>query len=142
MRPEDEISIVIYSGKAQVILQPVTSKAEKIPGIIDNLRSEGGTNIEKGIQLAYKQAQKNFIDQGNNRIILATDGEFTISDEINNTVSEGAKEGIQLTIFVFGQQKKVMKELKKLSDSGNGNYVNITPENSDMKLIKEAQKKM
>ena len=142
MRPEDEISLVVYSGKAEVLLKGISSQEkDKIHKVIDNLQSGGNTNSEAGIKLAYKTADKNYIRGGNNRIIMATDGEFQVKDDIYQLVEKYAKEDISLSVFSFGKDDKVYKNLKQLSTQGKGNYEHINEKNADYKLVKEAKAK-
>ncbi|GAB3998360.1 hypothetical protein GCM10028807_45840 [Spirosoma daeguense] len=142
LRPEDQLSIVIYSGKARVALKPTSgSNTNEIVRVIDELESEGDTDGNEGIRLAYKVANKNYIRAGNNRIILATDGEFPISEETFGLVSENNAQDVYMTVFTFGRNELKSANLKKLAQSGKGTYTHITPENADLKLILEAQAK-
>jgi Mg-chelatase subunit ChlD len=142
MRPEDEISVVIYSGNAEVVLEGISAqKTDKIYRAIDKLESKGKTNGEAGIKLAYQTAEGNFIEKGNNRIILATDGEFPISEKIFNLASEKNQKDIHLTVFSFGKLEKRFESLIKLAQEAQGNYEHITEENANLKLVKEAKAK-
>ena len=107
LRPDDKVAIVTYANGTKVALPSTSVKdKEKIIKVLDNLYASGGTSGGRGIQLAYEQAQKSFIKNGNNRIILATDGDFNIG--INNTTD--------LEKFIEKQRE---------SDKGNGNYAYI-----------------
>ena len=142
LRTEDQVSVVVYSGKARVALPPTSAQeTEKIRRVIENLRSEGETNGNAGIKLAYKVANGNYIRTGNNRIVLATDGEFPISEETMNMVSRFSNEDIFLSVFNFGKSTASEQNLEKLSLLGKGHYEYITRENSDRKLIQEAKGK-
>jgi len=142
MRPEDEVSIVIFSGKAKVVLQPVSFKEEeKIKKVIEQLKSEGKTDGNAGISLAYEIADENYIRGGNNRIILATDGEFPISEEIFNLTKKFSGEDIFISVFNFGKANQSAKNLQRLTSLGKGNYEYITRDNVDTKLVKEAKAK-
>ncbi len=142
MRPEDEVSIVTFSGKAKVALQPISFKEEeKIKNIIERLKSEGKTDGNAGIELAYKVADENYIRGGNNRIILATDGEFPVSEETFNLVKKFSGQDIFITVFNFGKTTLSAKNLKQLTTLGRGNYEYITRENVDTKLIIEVKAK-
>ncbi len=140
LRPEDQVSIVVYSGKARVALPP-TSAAEKskISKAIDNLKSDGETDGNAGIRLAYKVADGNYIRAGNNRIVLATDGEFPISSDTHELVVRFSANDIFLTVFNYG--KNPVENLARLAAEGKGNFEFITHENSDFKLIREAKGK-
>ncbi|QDK78782.1 VWA domain-containing protein [Spirosoma sp. KCTC 42546] len=142
VRPEDQLSVIVYSGKAKVALKPTSgSNASEIARIIDQLQSDGDTDGNGGIRLAYKVANKNYIRAGNNRIILATDGEFPVSDEVFQLVSEASTQDVYLTIFTFGQKEVNGQNLKKLAQTGKGSYTHITKENANLQLILEAQAK-
>ncbi|GAB4047729.1 vWA domain-containing protein [Spirosoma litoris] len=142
IRPEDQLSIVVYSGKAKVALKPTSgTNANEIARIIDQLQSDGDTDGNGGIRLAYKVADKNYIRAGNNRIILATDGEFPVSDEVYQLVNESSNQDIHLTIFTFGRNEINGQNLKKLAQTGKGSYTHITRENANLQLILEAQAK-
>ncbi len=140
MRKEDEVSIVIYSGKATLHLSPISaSDTTKIMQAIQTLRSEGNTNINDGLALAYKTANKNFIEGGNNKIIMATDGEFKTTEPLYKLAEKNASK-ITLSVFDFSQLAAPLSPLQSLAEKGNGNYVKVTTENSLEILAKEARK--
>jgi len=142
MRQEDEVSIVVYSGKAKVLLQPTSFRNEdKIKDVIAKLKSEGKTDGNAGLKLAYKVADENYVRGGNNRIILATDGEFPVSSETLELVQRFAGEDIFISIFNFGQHTTSAKNLAQIATAGKGNYEHITTENMELKLIREAKSK-
>jgi len=142
MRHEDEVSIVVYSGKAKVLLPPTSFKnEEKIKDVIAKLKSEGKTDGNAGLKLAYKVADENYIRGGNNRIILATDGEFPVSDEMLDLVKRFSGEDIFISIFNFGLRTTSAKNLEQIATAGKGNYEHITKENMELKLIREAKSK-
>ncbi|QIP12467.1 VWA domain-containing protein [Spirosoma aureum] len=142
LRPEDHISIVVYSGKARIALKPTSgSNIDEIAQVIDRLQSDGDTDGNGGIRLAYKVADKQYIRAGNNRIILATDGEFPISDETYQLVNESAGQDLYLTVFTFGRKEVKSNNLKKLASLGKGTYTHITQDNANGQLILEAQAK-
>ncbi|HEU5290770.1 MAG TPA: VWA domain-containing protein [Cyclobacteriaceae bacterium] len=142
MRPEDEVSIVIFSGKAKVALQPISFKEEeKIKKVIEQLKSEGKTDGNAGVKLAYTVADGNYIRGGNNRIILATDGEFPVSEETFDLVKKFSGEDIFISVFNFGKTTQSAKNLQRLTSAGKGNYEYITRENVDTKLVREAKAK-
>ncbi|MCE7064527.1 VWA domain-containing protein [Dyadobacter sp. CY326] len=142
LRPEDQISIVLYSGKARVVLKPTSgSKSSEIARMIDLLQSDGDTDGNEGIRLAYKTANKQYIRGGNNRIVLATDGEFPVSDEVMTMIEQNARQDLYLTVFTFGRHAHTGLKLKKLSELGKGTYAHVTEESADLQLILEAQGK-
>jgi Ca-activated chloride channel homolog len=142
VRPEDMISIVLYSGKARVVLKPTSgAKAPEISRMIDLLQSDGDTDGNEGIKLAYKTANKQYIRAGNNRIVLATDGEFPVSDEVVDMIRQNARQDVYLSIFTFGRNEHTGQKLKKLSELGMGSYAHVTDASADLQLILEAQAK-
>ncbi|GGM83971.1 hypothetical protein GCM10010967_14730 [Dyadobacter beijingensis] len=142
VRPEDMISIVLYSGKARVVLKPTSgAKAAEISRMIDLLQSDGDTDGNEGIKLAYKTANKQYIRAGNNRIVLATDGEFPVSDEVMDMICQNARQDVYLSVFTFGRNEHTGQKLKKLSELGQGSYAHVTDSSADLQLILEAQAK-
>jgi Ca-activated chloride channel homolog len=142
MRPEDEVSIIVYSGKAKVLLNATSFKEEgKIKKVIESLKSSGKTDGNAGLKVAYKVADENYVRGGNNRIILATDGEFTISDEALTMIENFSKQDIFISVFNFGKSSTSAKNLEKLASTGKGNYEYITQQNIELKLIREAKAK-
>ncbi len=138
LREKDKVSILVYAGAAGLVLPP-TSGAEKnvIRQAIDNLSAGGSTAGGAGIQLAYKIAEENFSKGGNNRIILATDGDFNVgasSDRsMENLIEEKRKSGVFLTCLGFGMGNYKDSKLETLADKGNGNHAYID-------TMQEAQK--
>jgi len=142
VRAEDMISIVLYSGKARVVLKPTSgAKAPEISRMIDLLQSDGDTDGNEGIKLAYKTANKQYIRAGNNRIVLATDGEFPVSDEVVDMIRQNARQDVYLSVFTFGHNEHTGQKLKKLSELGMGSYAHVTDASADLQLILEAQAK-
>lgn len=130
LRPQDKVSIVVYAGAAGEILKP-TSGDEKmtIKEALDGLEAGGSTAGGEGIELAYKLAKDNFLKNGNNRVILATDGDFNVgvSSEaaLQRLIEEKRKEGIFLSIMGFGMGNYKDSHIETLADKGNGNYAYI-----------------
>ena len=130
MRPVDRVAIAVYAGAAGLVL-PSTSFDEKakILAAIDRLSAGGSTAGGAGIQLAYKVAQENFIENGNNRVILATDGDFNVgaSSEaaLVKMIEEKRKSGVFLTVLGFGTGNYKDARMEQLADKGNGNYAYI-----------------
>ncbi len=142
LRPTDQVSIVVYSGRARVVLEAVTgTRKAKIEAAIDDLHSDGGTDGNAGIRLAYKLANRHYLRGGNNRIVLATDGEFPVSEEVREVVHANAGEDVYLTVFHFTPKQTASPMLQQLAEKGRGTYTHITPENADARLLLEAQAK-
>ena len=126
----DRVSIVVYAGAAGLVL-PSTDATQKetIASAIDRLKAGGSTAGGAGIKLAYKVAQENFIQEGNNRIILATDGDFNVgvssTSELVRMIEDYRKKGIFLTILGFGMGNYKDGRMEQLADKGNGNYYYI-----------------
>ncbi|RFZ95709.1 DUF3520 domain-containing protein [Mucilaginibacter conchicola] len=130
LRPQDKVALVVYAGAAGVVL-PSTGgdKKETIKNAIDNLQAGGSTAGGAGIKLAYKIASENLMKKGNNRIILATDGDFNVgasSDEAMEKLIEKEREsGISLSVLGFGMGNYKDSKMEALADKGNGNYAYI-----------------
>lgn len=140
LREKDKVSIVVYAGAAGLVLPP-TSGAEKIKirQAIDNLSAGGSTAGGAGIQLAYKVAEENFSKGGNNRIILATDGDFNVgasSDRsMEDLIEEKRKSGVFLTCLGFGMGNYKDSKLETLADKGNGNHAYIDTTQEAQKVL-------
>jgi Ca-activated chloride channel family protein len=142
MRSEDQVSIVSFSEKPKALLTATSFKEEaKIKKAIGDLKPSGKTDGNAGLKLAYKVADENYVRGGNNRIILATDGEFALSDETRQLIEKFSREDIFLTVFNFGKGAGSSKALEKLAGLGKGNYEYISKENVDLQLIREAKAK-
>ncbi|HZB12344.1 MAG TPA: VWA domain-containing protein, partial [Chryseolinea sp.] len=142
MRLEDKVSIIAFSGKPKTVLEATSFKEEqKIKSAINNLQSSGKTDGNAGVKLAYRVADENYIRGGNNRIILATDGEFGLSDESRQLIQKFSKQDIFLSVFNFGKGAGSSKALERLADLGKGNYRYISKQNVDLQLIGEAKAK-
>jgi len=130
LRPEDRVAMVVYAGAAGVVLESTPgNNKEKILGALDMLEAGGCTAGGAGIRLAYKIAKENFIPGGNNRVILATDGDFNIgasSDaEMVRLIEEKRNEGVFLSVLGFGMGNYKDSKMEKIADAGNGNYAYI-----------------
>lgn len=140
LREKDKVSIVVYAGAAGLVLPP-TSGAEKqlIRNAIDNLSAGGSTAGGAGIELAYKVAEENFSKGGNNRIILATDGDFNVgasSDRsMENLIEEKRKSGVFLTCLGFGMGNYKDSKLETLANKGNGNHAYIDTTQEAQKVL-------
>lgn len=130
LRDDDRVSIVYYASGTGVLLEPTkASDKKKIVDAIDNMRAGGGTSGAAGLDLAYEMAEKYFVKNGNNRIILATDGDFNIGkssdEEMQELIEEKRKSGVYLTCLGFGMGNYKDSKLMTLSKKGNGNYAYI-----------------
>lgn len=126
----DRVSIVTYASGVEVVLKGARGdEKDKICQAIDELYASGGTNGEGGIQRAYQLAETNFIEGGNNRIILATDGDLNIGvsepDELEKLVEKKRDGGVYLSVLGFGTGNIKDNNMERLADCGNGNYAYI-----------------
>lgn len=127
LRNEDRVSIVTYAGNAGVMLPSTPgSRKEKIVAALEKLQAGGSTAGAEGILTAYKVAQENFIRGGNNRIILATDGDFNVGvsadNELEELITKEREKGIFLSCLGFGTGNFKDAKMEMLADKGNGNY--------------------
>ncbi|MGI6084843.1 MAG: vWA domain-containing protein [Acetivibrionales bacterium] len=130
LRPEDRISIVTYAGNDSVVLEGVSGEEKlKITEEIENLEAGGSTAGARGIETAYMIAKENFIKEGNNRVILTTDGDFNVGvsseGELTRLIEKKRGEGIYLSVLGFGQGNIKDNKMEALADNGNGNYAYI-----------------
>lgn len=130
LRENDRISIVVYAGSAGVALQATDgSDKMKIKTAIDGLEAGGSTAGGEGIQMAYKIAQQNFMKDGNNRIILCTDGDFNVGassdDALVRMIEQERNKGIYLTVLGYGMGNYKDNKMQQLADKGNGNHAYI-----------------
>jgi Ca-activated chloride channel family protein len=126
----DRVSIVVYAGASGVVLEGARGdEKEKILAALDVLEAGGSTAGAAGIELAYKVAKENFISGGNNRVILATDGDFNVGvsseGELTRLIEKKRKEGIFLSVLGFGEGNLKDNKMEALADKGNGNYAYI-----------------
>nr|WP_184162177.1 VWA domain-containing protein [Chryseobacterium shigense] len=130
LRPQDKVGIVVYAGSAGMVLPPTSAKEkDKITEALDKLSAGGSTAGGEGIELAYKLAQENFIKGGNNRVILATDGDFNVGESsvtgLEALIEEKRKSGVFLTCLGYGMGNYKDNRMETLADKGNGNYAYI-----------------
>lgn len=130
LREDDRVAIVVYAGASGLVLPP-TSGADKgaILSAIERLEAGGSTQGSAGIRLAYQVATENFVRGGNNRVILATDGDFNVgvtSDgELEKLIEEKRKSGVFLSVLGFGTGNIKDSKMELLANKGNGNYAYI-----------------
>lgn len=130
LRDEDNVAIVVYASATGLVL-PATSgkKKAEILKAIDQLHAGGSTAGGAGIKLAYETAQENFQKKANNRVILATDGDFNVGisddDELVKLIEKKRESGVFLSVLGFGAGNYQGSKMEKLADNGNGNYAYI-----------------
>ncbi len=130
LRSKDKVSIVVYAGAAGQILEPTSGdKKQAIKDALNKLEAGGSTAGGEGIELAYKLAQENFVKGGNNRVILASDGDFNVGSssdgEMQRLIEEKRESGVYLTVLGYGMGNYKDSKMKTLADKGNGNYAYI-----------------
>ena len=138
LRPQDKIAIVVYAGSAGLVL-PSTNDKYKIREAINALEAGGSTAGGAGIGLAYQTAQQNFMENGNNRVVLCTDGDFNVGassdDELENLIEKKRASGVYLTVLGFGTGNYQDGKMQKLADKGNGNHAYIDNINEAKKVL-------
>ncbi len=130
LNPTDMISIVTYAGYTSLALEATScNNYSKIEKVIDGLGAGGSTAGASGINMAYSVAASNFVEGGNNRIILVTDGDFNVGitgeSELKKLVEEKRKSGVYLTVCGFGMGNLKDSRMEMLADNGNGSYYYI-----------------
>lgn len=136
----DRVALVTYAGSSGVALES-TSDKEKLRAGIDALSSGGSTNGASGIQLAYEQAQKHFIKEGINRVLLCTDGDFNVGisspQELEKLIKDKAQSGVFLSVLGYGTGNLQDYTMETLADKGNGNYAYIDSLGEARKVLVE-----
>ncbi len=130
LRPQDKVSIVVYAGAAGLVLEPTDGNdKKKIMDALDKMQAGGSTAGGAGIELAYKIAKEQFVKGGNNRVVLATDGDFNVGASSNASmerlIESKREEGVFLTVLGFGMGNYKDSKMEILADKGNGNYAYI-----------------
>lgn len=143
LRAQDRVSIVVYAGSAGLVLAPTPGdQRDKIASALDQLQAGGSTNGGAGIELAYATARQAYIEQGVNRVILATDGDFnvgTVSTEALKTlIADKRKSGIALTTLGFGEGNYNDAMAEQLADVGNGNHYYIDTLSEGKKVLQDS----
>ena len=123
----DRISIVTYAGSSETVIEGASGAAkESIIDALASIMASGGTNGEGGIETAYELAEKYFIEGGNNRVILATDGDLNIGkcseSELKKLIESKRDSGVYLSVLGFGTGNIKDNKMEALADNGNGNY--------------------
>jgi Ca-activated chloride channel family protein len=130
LRPQDKVAIVVYAGAAGMVLPPTSGdKKTTINNAIDNLEAGGSTAGGAGITLAYSIAHQNLLKEGNNRVILATDGDFNVGassdDDMEKLITKQRESNIFLSVLGYGMGNYKDSKMEVLADKGNGNYAYI-----------------
>jgi len=140
MRSGDRIAVVVYSGAAGLVLESTSgAQKNKIIGALDRLRAGGGTHGSAGIQLAYEVAEEHWIENGINRVIIASDGDMNVGitdlDKLLALIKEKRKSGIALTTLGFGTGNYNDALMEQLADAGNGTAAYIDNLNEAKKVL-------
>ncbi len=127
LKSDDRVAIVVYAGNAGLVLPSTQIKEkEKIIEALDRLQAGGSTAGGEGLELAYKIATENFIKKGNNRVVIATDGDFNVGtssvSDLEKLIEEKRKTGVFLTCLGFGMGNFKDNRMETLANKGNGNY--------------------
>lgn len=130
LRARDRVSIVVYAGAAGVVLEPTSGdNKQKIKDAIGRLEAGGSTAGGEGIRLAYSLARQHFMKEGNNRVILCTDGDFNVGESsdqaMEKLIEAERKSGVFLTVLGYGMGNYKDSKMQKLADKGNGNHAYI-----------------
>ncbi|WP_448874281.1 vWA domain-containing protein [Desulfobulbus propionicus] len=126
----DRVAMVVYAGADSVVLEPTAgNRPQEIIAALDRLRAGGATHASGGIRTAYRLARQSFIPGGNNRVILASDGDFNVGvtsrDELARLIEQERRDGVYLTVLGFGMGNYHDDTMEILADKGNGNYAYI-----------------
>lgn len=140
LNPTDRVSIVTYAGEDKVALQGAYGyETKKILGTIEDLSAGGSTAGSKGIRTAYNLAQEYFIEGGNNRVILATDGDFnvglTVLEDLENFIARKRETGVYFSVFGFGRENIKSDKMETLALKGNGTYSYIDSANEAKRAL-------
>ncbi len=130
LRPEDQVSLVVYAGRESVVLEPTSGREKaRIRSAIEQLSAGGSTAGEAGIRLAYRMARQGYIEKGINRVLLATDGDFNVgiadTEQLKDLVERERETGVQLSTLGFGTDNYNEALMEQMADVGNGNYAYI-----------------
>ncbi|WP_201987082.1 vWA domain-containing protein [Hymenobacter rubidus] len=140
LRPQDYVSIVVYAGAAGVVLPPTSgADRETILRALDGVEAGGSTAGGEGLRLAYQLAQQHQQPGGNNRIILATDGDFNVGEQsdadMERLITQERESGVFLSVLGFGEGNLQDSKMELLADKGNGNYAYIDQLNEARRVL-------
>lgn len=130
LRAQDHVAMVVYAGAAGVVLEPTPGdEKRKILAALDKLQAGGSTAGGAGLSMAYALAKEHFKENGNNRVVMATDGDFNVGESSNQAmedlIEEKRKDGVFLTVLGYGMGNYKDSKMEILADKGNGNYAYI-----------------
>ena len=142
LRPQDKVTLITYSSGEELVLPPTSgSDKETILKAIDKLKAEGSTSGESALRMAYEEAQKAFVPNGINRILLATDGDFNVgisdTETLKSMVAEKRKSGVSLSTLGFGMGNYNEDMMEQIADAGDGNYSYIDNEKEAKKVLQQ-----
>lgn len=140
LRPQDKVTIVTYSSGEELVLTPTSGKdKDKILKVINSLQAGGATSGQRAIQMAYAEAQKSFLKEGINRILIATDGDFNVgvsnTETLKGMIAEKRKSGISFSALGYGTDNYNEELMEQLADVGDGNYSYIDNEKEAKKVV-------
>lgn len=140
LREKDSVSVVVYGGVTAVLLRAVSGcEKDSINKVIGSLLPGGSTPGESGVRMAYKIAKEHFIENGNNRVILATDGDFNVGlkteAELDELISSQRQEGIYLSCLGVGMGNYKDSKIQLLAEKGNGNFAYLDSEREAEKVL-------
>ena len=140
LRPQDKVTIITYASGEKLVLPPTSGKnKDTILRAVNSLEAGGSTSGERALRMAYEEAQKAFVKNGINRILLATDGDFNVgvadTETLKSMVAEKRKSGISLSTLGFGTDNYNEEMMEQIADAGDGNYSYIDSEKEAKKVL-------
>ena len=140
LRPQDKVTLITYASGEELVLPPTSGRnKDEILRAINKLQAGGSTAGESALKMAYEQAQKAYVKNGINRILLATDGDFNVgvadTEALKSMVAEKRKSGISLTTLGFGTGNYNEDMMEQIADAGDGNYSYIDNEKEAKKVL-------
>ena len=140
LRAQDKVTIITYASGEKLVLPPTSGKdKDTILRAVNSLEADGATSGERALRMAYEEAQKAFVKNGINRILLATDGDFNVgvadTETLKSMVAEKRKSGISLSTLGFGTGNYNEAMMEQIADAGDGNYSYIDSEKEAKKVL-------
>lgn len=140
LRAQDKVTIITYASGEKLVLPPTSGKdKDTILRAVNSLEAGGATSGERALRMAYDEAQKAFVKNGINRILLATDGDFNVgvadTETLKSMVAEKRKSGISLSTLGFGTDNYNEEMMEQIADAGDGNYSYIDSEKEAKKVL-------